>query len=78
VLCDDAYVLHVGGRSFEGQKPALGPRNLALLLERHPGYAELVREFIARDPLRPLRDAALARLRVQTTSARGVLHITQS
>ena len=78
VLCDDAYVLHVGGRSFEGQKPELGTRNLALLLERHPRYAKIVEAFIAGDPLRPLRDAALAQLRVQASPARGVLHVTQS
>ncbi len=42
VLCDDAYVLHLGGRSFEGQKPELGARNLALLLDRHPRYAKIV------------------------------------
>jgi GT2 family glycosyltransferase len=65
VLCDDAYVLHVGGRSFEGQKSELGTSNLALLLERHPRYAKIVEAFIASDPLRPLRDAALAQLRVQ-------------
>ena len=40
VLCDDAYVLHLGGRSFEGQKPELGARNLALLLDRHPRLRE--------------------------------------
>ncbi len=78
VLCDDAYVLHVGGRSFEGQKRDLGARNLALLLERHPHYAKIVEEFIVRDPIRPLRDAALAQLRMRANHARGVLHVTQS
>ena len=28
-------MLHVGGRSFEGQKSHLSPRNTALLEERH-------------------------------------------
>ncbi len=78
VLCDDAYVLHLGGRSFEGQKPELGARNMALLLERHPRYAEIVDAFIARDPLRPLRDAALAQHRVLTGPTHGVLHVLQS
>ena len=75
VLCDDAFVLHQGGRSFAGQKADLGARNLPLLLERHPRYLEIVREFIARDPLRPLRDAALSQYRVMTGPARGVLHV---
>ncbi len=62
----------------KGRKPELGTRNLALLLERHPRYAKIVEAYIAGDPLRPLRDAALAQLRVQATPARGVLHVTQS
>ena len=78
VLCDDAYVLHLGGRSFEGQKRELGARNLAVLLDRHPHYAKMVEAFIVRDPPRPLREAALARLRVLANPARGVLHVTQS
>jgi GT2 family glycosyltransferase/glycosyltransferase involved in cell wall biosynthesis len=59
VLCDDAFVVHKGGRSFAGAKETLGVRNTALLLERHPDYLDLVRDFIARDPLAPLREAAL-------------------
>jgi len=58
VLCDDAFVVHVGGRSFEGAKETLGVRNTALLLERHPGYLDLVRDYIERDPPGPLREAA--------------------
>ena len=52
VLCDDAFVLHTGGKSFEGAKEHLGLRNTALLLERHPAYLDLVHDFIARDPVR--------------------------
>jgi GT2 family glycosyltransferase/glycosyltransferase involved in cell wall biosynthesis len=78
VLCDDAYVLHLGGRSFVGQKSDLGVRNTALLLERHPRYAEIVRQFITGDPLRPLRDAALAQQRASTGARHGVLHVLQS
>jgi hypothetical protein len=51
---------------------------MALLLERHPRYAEIVDAFIARDPLRPLRDAALAQHRVLTGPTHGVLHVLQS
>ena len=75
VLCDDAFVLHVGGRSFEGKKALLGASNLALLLERYPRYTEWVRDYIAADPLRPLRGAALAELRAATGPAYGVLHV---
>ena len=75
VLADNAFVVHTGGRSFEGQKAWLGPRNLALLLERHPHYLEMVQAYIAADPLRPLRQAAALRLAVATAPDRGVLHV---
>jgi O-antigen biosynthesis protein len=78
VLCDDAFVLHLGGRSFEGQKATLGARNLELVVARHPRYLELVRDYIAADPLRPIRNAALARQRVLTGPARGVLHVIRA
>ena len=75
VLADNAFVVHTGGRSFDGQKAWLGPRNMALLLERHPHYLDMVHAYIAADPLRPLRDAAALRLAVATTPERGVLHV---
>ena len=62
VLADDAFVVHTGARSFAGRKHELGARNLALLEQRHPHYASMVRDYVAADPLRPLRDAAHWRL----------------
>ena len=75
VLCDDAFVVHKGGRSFAGAKESLGVRNTALLLERHPGYVDLVREFIARDPILPLREAALTALDRLHGPGPAVLHV---
>jgi GT2 family glycosyltransferase/glycosyltransferase involved in cell wall biosynthesis len=75
VLADNAFVAHTGGRSFVGQKAELGPRNTALLLERHPHYLDMVHEYIAADPVRPLREAAAARLAVDLAPGRGVLHV---
>lgn len=74
VLCDDAFVLHTGERSFKGEKSELGVRNMALLLQRHPRYLDLVRDFIARDPIRPLRLAAESQLAI-TSGTPGVLHV---
>lgn len=74
VLCDDAFVLHTGERSFKGEKSDLGVRNMALLLERHPRYQVLVRDFIAKDPIRPLRLAAQAQLAIAGGTP-GILHI---
>ncbi len=75
VLADDAYVRHTGGRSFEGRKGALAERNMALLLALHPHYLDLVRSYIADDPLRPIRAAAQTLLAASLSGAQGVLHV---
>lgn len=50
-LCDDAYVVHVGGQSFGplGEKP--GGTALARLSARYPHYTGAVARFIQADPL---------------------------
>ena len=75
VLCEEAFVLHLGGSSF-GDKPAdLAERNMQILLERHPQYLDLVRAYIAADPTRPLRELALSQYRVLSQQVPGVLHV---
>ncbi len=61
VLCDDAYVVHLGGQSFLPKGLAPGGENMAKLLERYPEYQALVADFIRRDPIRQLRENILAR-----------------
>lgn len=56
VLCDDVYVVHVGGRSFGPKGLAPGEASMQRLLARHPDYLHLVREFIAADPLAARRN----------------------
>lgn len=62
VLCDGAYVAHVGKASFGplGQGP--GGENLRRLLARWPDYNERVARFILADPLRPLRERLAGQL----------------
>ena len=43
-------------------RPSSRERNMPLLLERHPDYLDMVRGYIAADPLRPLRERREARL----------------
>jgi GT2 family glycosyltransferase/glycosyltransferase involved in cell wall biosynthesis len=74
VLADDAFVVHAGGRSFKGRKGELGRRNMQLLLARYPHYEAMVRDYVAADPLRPLRDAAAWRMRRDGAKPR-VLHL---
>jgi GT2 family glycosyltransferase len=62
VLCDDAYVVHVGSCSFGDEKQAHCERNMQVLLDLHPDYMDIVSEFITRDPIKPIRKAAQTRL----------------
>lgn len=59
LLCDDAYVVHLGGRSFGplGLRP--GPDSMQRLLASHPAYLERVQAFIASDPLAARRGEIL-------------------
>jgi len=75
VLADNAFVIHVGGRSFAGRKPQLSSRNTAILLERHPHYTRMVEAYIQADPLAPLREAAESELFRSQSETRGVLHV---
>lgn len=62
VLCDDAYVVHIGGQSFGplGLRP--GEASMQRLLGKHPGYLELVSRWIAADPLAARRADLVAAL----------------
>ncbi|MEP6997805.1 MAG: glycosyltransferase [Betaproteobacteria bacterium] len=75
VLCEDAFVLHLGGSSFGGKRADLAERNMQILLGRHPHYLDLVRAYIAADPARPLRELALSQYRVLSEPVPGVLHV---
>ena len=75
VLCEDAFVLHRGGASFGDKRRDLGKRNLGILLERHPGYQTLVRDYIAADPVKPLRELAASHYRILTEGLPGILHV---
>jgi len=59
VLCDDVYVVHLGGRSFgpTGLKP--DESSMQRLLSRHPDYLLQVQEFITADPLASRRASIL-------------------
>lgn len=56
VLCETAYVVHLGGASFGPLEIAPNGDNLARLLARWPDYNERVARFILADPLRPHRE----------------------
>jgi GT2 family glycosyltransferase/glycosyltransferase involved in cell wall biosynthesis len=78
VLCDDAYVVHAGGKSFTDAKASLTRSNIEVLLRRHPDYNLEIARFIERDPLRPMRQLAVSELAIRSTPRRGVLHIVHA
>ncbi len=77
VLCDDTFIVHVGGSSFDDKKADLTKRNMQRLLAKHPDYMQAVTAFIAADPLRPIRELAYSFLNLQGEPGRrpGVLHV---
>jgi len=62
VLCDDVYVVHLGGRSFGplGLKP--DESSMQRLLAKHPTYLEQVHAYIEQDPLAPRREELIRAL----------------
>lgn len=60
VLCDNAYVAHIGGQSFSATGERPGGENLRRLLARYPHYSNSVASFIEADPLSAHRGALRA------------------
>jgi GT2 family glycosyltransferase len=68
VLCDDVYIVHLGGRSFGplGLKP--DESTMQRLLALHPEYLQQVEAFISSDPLAQRREEL-----IQTLKSAGLL-----
>jgi GT2 family glycosyltransferase/glycosyltransferase involved in cell wall biosynthesis len=76
VLCDDTFVVHLGSRSFGDQRSSRTEENLVKVLAKHPTYIDLVREFISRDPVKPVRGMIQSQLAVLSCPGKpGVLHV---
>lgn len=56
VLCDDVYVVHLGGRSFGPAGLQPDESSMQRLLSKHPDYLGWVQAFIKTDPLAIRRD----------------------
>ncbi|MCF6318851.1 MAG: glycosyltransferase family 2 protein [Proteobacteria bacterium] len=63
ILCDNAYVAHVGNQSFSdlGIKP--GEETMQRLLQKHPNYLTIIQEYIEQDPLSDIRLEILSKLK---------------
>ena len=53
----DVFVFHQGGASFQETRHALQGLALETIRRLHPGYEDLIRAFVQRDPARPFREA---------------------
>jgi GT2 family glycosyltransferase len=56
VLCDDVYVVHLGGKSFGPLGLEPDASSMQRLLSLHPDYLQKVEEFIKSDPLADRRE----------------------
>jgi len=57
VLVDNAYVAHIGNQSFGEMGLQPNQQTMERLLSRHPDYAELIDNFIKKDPLAAIRQS---------------------
>ncbi len=69
------FIRHVGGRSFGAAKEVLTTRNARVIQYRHPGYEQLIADFVGADPLRNPR-RAIDRQRLLNAARAPVLLIT--
>ena len=55
ILCDNAYVVHIGNQSFSdfGLKP--DENSMKRLLSKHPKYQDSIQQYINKDPLAEIR-----------------------
>ena len=63
LLDDSTFVYHVGQSSFGASRSVRVRAAHRVLRRRHPGYLAEIADFIRRDPLAPLRERVMERLR---------------
>lgn len=74
-IAADVFVYHASARSFGARRAALLDRSERLLNLRFPGYTRFITQFLAQDPLRPLR-RRLDESRLSSFDGRFVLLVT--
>jgi GT2 family glycosyltransferase len=62
ILCDDAYVCHLGNQSFGPRGLSPDDDSMRRLLNCHPDYLEIVQSYILDDPLAERRNKLLEAL----------------
>lgn len=75
LIAADVFVYHASALSFGARRAALMDRSNRLLNLRYPGYDRYIADFIAKDPLHPLR-RRLDERRLSSFDGRFVLLVT--
>jgi O-antigen biosynthesis protein len=79
VLCSNLFVRHQGRVSFTDAGKPLLAENLKKLHAKHPYYTRAVQRYIRKDPVAPVRQAAVERIRQNDSNQRsklpGILYI---
>ncbi len=76
LLAGDVFVRHCGGVSFGDEKAGRIRQGLKVLLRSFPDYTSRIQDFLARDPVHPIRRRLdVARLTARA-SRRAVLFVT--
>ena len=55
ILCDNAYVAHIGNQSFADMDIKPSEETMQRLLQKHPNYLTMIQEYIEQDPLSGIR-----------------------
>jgi GT2 family glycosyltransferase/glycosyltransferase involved in cell wall biosynthesis len=81
LMAADVFVRHYGGSSFGASKDGRIKVALETMARLHPGYGDLIRQFVGEDPVRPAREALdMGRLRRLAALGRQktILYVTHS
>lgn len=55
ILCDNAYVAHIGNQSFSDMNIQPSEETMQRLLQKHPDYLTMIQQYIEKDPLQDIR-----------------------
>ena len=60
ILCDNAYVIHIGNESFADLGLQPNEESMQRLLQKHPDYLTKIQQYINQDPLTTTRENILS------------------
>ncbi|VAW34904.1 hypothetical protein MNBD_GAMMA01-2172 [hydrothermal vent metagenome] len=67
ILCDNAYVAHIGNQSFNDLGLQPNEKTMYRLLQKHPKYGQMIQTYIDSDPLAEVRTDILSLIKQKNT-----------